>query len=80
MSRRSGQGGSVCIKGTKYIGRYRVDVPGQIKRARRTVIIGNTSQITKPQAERWLAKFVEGQGINEANHLLARKRRSKPSN
>jgi len=69
MSRRSGQNGSVCIKGTKYIGRYRVDVPGQIKRARRTVIIGNTSQITKPQAVRWLAKFVEGQGINDASHL-----------
>jgi len=69
MSRRSGQDGSVCIKGTKYIGRYRVDVPGQVKRARRTVIIGNTSQITKPQAERWLAKFVEEQGINDASHL-----------
>lgn len=69
MSRRSGQNGSVCIRGTKYIGRYRVDVPGQIKRARRTVIIGNISQITKPQAVRWLAKFVEEQGINEALHL-----------
>lgn len=69
MSRRSGQDGSVCIKGTKYIGRYRVDVPGQNKRARRTVIIGNTSQFTKPQAERWLAKFIEEQGINDASHL-----------
>ena len=69
MSRRSGQNGSVCIKGTKYVGRYRVDVPGQVKRARRTVIIGNTSQITKPQAERWLATFIEGQGINDASHL-----------
>jgi integrase len=69
MSRRSGQSGSVCMKGTKYIGRYRVDVPGQIKRARRTVIIGSINQITKPQAERWLAKFVEEQGINEPTHL-----------
>jgi integrase len=33
------------------------------------VIIGNINQITKPQADRWLAKFVEEQGINEASHL-----------
>ncbi|MFZ3331983.1 MAG: hypothetical protein WA197_15210 [Candidatus Acidiferrales bacterium] len=69
MSRRSGQSGSVYRKGSKYIGRYRADVPGQNKRIRRTVIIGNISQITKPQAERWLAKFVEGQGINDARYL-----------
>jgi hypothetical protein len=69
MSRRSGQSGSVYRKGAKYIGRYRVDVRGQNKRVRRTVIIGNINQITKPQAERWLAKFVEGQGVNDARHL-----------
>ncbi|MGA7854943.1 MAG: site-specific integrase, partial [Candidatus Acidiferrales bacterium] len=33
------------------------------------MIIGNISQITKPQAERWLAKFVEAQGINDAGYL-----------
>jgi len=70
MSRRSGQRGSVCVVGTKYIGRYRVDVPGQIKRARRTVLIANTNQITKPQAKRWLAKFIEEQGINDSTHLV----------
>ncbi len=69
MSRRSGQSGSVCIKGKKYIGRYRVDVLGQVKRARRNVIIGRINQLTRPQAERWLSKFVEEQGINDAAHL-----------
>ena len=69
MSRRSGQSGSVCIKGKKYIGRYRVDVLGQVKRARRNVIIGSINQLTRPQAERWLSKFVEEQGINDAAHL-----------
>jgi integrase len=69
MSRRSGQSGSVYVKGSQYIGRYRVDVPGQIKRARRTVIIGSINQITRPHAERWLSKFIEGQGINDASHL-----------
>jgi hypothetical protein len=34
-----------------------------------TVIIGNISQIMKPQAERWLAQFVEGQGISDARYL-----------
>ncbi len=69
MSRRSGQCGYVCIRGKKYVGRYRVDVPGQNKRVRRTVIIGNTNQFTKSQAERWLMKFVEQQGVNEERHL-----------
>jgi hypothetical protein len=27
------------------------------------------SQFTKPQAERWLAKFIEEQSINDASHL-----------
>ena len=69
MSRRSGQSGSVCVKGTQYIGRYRVDVPGQVKRARRTGIIGSINQITRPHAERWLSKFIGEQGLNDASHL-----------
>jgi integrase len=39
------------------------------KRVRRTVIIGNIDQFTRPQAERWLAKFIEEEGINDASHL-----------
>jgi len=69
MSRRSGQSGSVSVKGSQYIGRYRVDVPGQNKRVRRTVIIGNIDEFTRPKAERWLSKFVEEKGINDASHL-----------
>lgn len=69
MSRRSGQSGSVYVKGSQYIGRYRTDVPGQNKRVRRTVIIGNIQQFTRPQAERWLSKFIEDEGINDASHL-----------
>ena len=69
MSRRSGQSGSVYVKGPQYIGRYRADVPGQNKRVRRTVIIGNIEQFTRPKAERWLSKFIEDEGINDASHL-----------
>jgi hypothetical protein len=69
MSRRSGQNGSVYVKDPQYIGRYRVDVPGQNKRVRRTVVIGNIDQFTRPQAERWLSKFIKDEGINDASHL-----------
>jgi len=69
MSRRSGQHGSVYVKGSQYIGRYRADVPGQNKRVRRTVIIGNINQFTRPKAERWLSKFIEDKGVNDASHL-----------
>jgi integrase len=69
MSRRSGQSGSVYVKGSQYIGRYRADVPGQNKRVRRTVIIGNINRFTRPKAERWLSKFIEDEGINDESHL-----------
>ncbi len=69
MSRRSGQRGTVYKIGDNYVGRYRVDVPGTIKRKRRTVILGSTSEVTRPQAERKLAQFIERQGINSAIHL-----------
>lgn len=69
MSRRRGQRGSVHAVGTKYVGRYYEDVPGQIKRAKRAVIIGNIHEMTKPQAERWLARFIEGEGVNDSSHL-----------
>ena len=69
MSRRSGRCGYVCIRGKRYVGRYRADVPGQNKRVRRTVIIGSIDQFTRPKAERWLSKFIEAEGINDASHL-----------
>lgn len=55
--------------GTKYVGRYYEDVPGQIKRAKRAVIIGHIHEMTRPQAERWLVRFIEGEGVNDSSHL-----------
>jgi hypothetical protein len=69
MSRRSGQSGSVTIVGKVYTGRYWADKPGSTKRVRKAVKIGSIHEITKPEAERWLAKFIEEQGINDAMHL-----------
>lgn len=69
MSRRSGQKGSVRVVGNVYKGRYWADVPGTTKRVRRAITIGKTSVITKPQAERWLAQYIEAQGVNSPEHL-----------
>lgn len=69
MNRRPGQRGAVYVVGEKYVGRYRVDVPGQTKRKRLPVEIGSIHKMTRPQAERWLAQFIERQGINSAAHL-----------
>ncbi len=69
MNRRPGQRGTVYVVGEKYVGRYRVDVPGKTKRKRLTVEIGSIHEMTRPQAERWLAQFIERQGINSAAHL-----------
>ncbi len=69
MSRRSGQSGSVTIVGQNYVGRYWADKPGSTKRVRKALTISSIHEMTKPQAERWLAKFIEEQGINDALHL-----------
>jgi len=69
MSRRPGQRGSVRIVRSKYIGRFWADVPGQVKRVRRNVIIGQVNDMTKAQAQRWLANFIDEQGVNDAAFL-----------
>lgn len=69
MSRRRGQRGSVRIVGEKYIGRFWADVPGTSKRVRRAVEIGSTHEMTKSDAKRWLANYIEQQGVNSEAHL-----------
>src|SRR5580704_17185461 len=72
MNRRPGQRGAVYVVGEKYVGRYRVDVRGQIKRNSLLVEIGNIHEITRPQAERWLARFIERQGVKSHSRITAR--------
>jgi hypothetical protein len=69
MSRRRGQRGSVRVVGEKYIGRYWADVPGSSKRARKAVEIGSIHEMTQSEAKRWLANYIEEQGINSPAHL-----------
>jgi len=69
MSRRRGQRGSVRVVGEKYIGRFWADLPGSTKRVRKAVEIGSIHEMTKSEAKRWLADYVEEQGVNSAAHL-----------
>jgi integrase len=69
MSRRRGQRGSTRVVGEKYIGRYWADVPGSSKRVRKAVEIGSIHEMTRSEAKRWLANYIEERGINGAAHL-----------
>jgi integrase len=69
MSRRRGQKGSVRVVGEKYIGRFWADSPGSTKRVRKAVEIGYVDARTKSEAKRWLANFIEAQGVNSEAHL-----------
>ena len=69
MSKRSGQSGSVCLVGSKWYGRYWRDVPGKEKREHPSVILGEKSSMTKPEARRKLMDIIEAEGVNKPQHL-----------
>jgi integrase len=69
MSKRSGQSGSVKLVGQKWYGRYWRDVPGKDKREHPLVVLGNKSEMTKPDAKRALMDIIAKEGVNTAEHL-----------
>jgi integrase len=69
MSKRSGQSGSVRLVGSKWYGRYWRDVPGKETREHPSVILGEKSSMTKPEARRKLMDIIEAEGINKPQHL-----------
>ena len=69
MSRRRGQRPRCRVVGDKYVGRYRVDIPGSTKQVKKAVIIGSIHEMTKPQADRKLVEYIEREGVNSAAHL-----------
>jgi len=69
MSRRRGQRPRSKVVGDKYIGRYRVDVPGSTKQVKKAVIIGSINEMTKPEADRKLLELIEREGVNTEIHL-----------
>ena len=69
MSRRRGQRPRSKVVGDKYVGRYRVDVPGSTKQVKKAVIIGSINEMTKPEADRKLLELIEREGVNTEIHL-----------
>lgn len=69
MARRSGQAGSVVVKGDLWHGRFYCDVPGQEQRVRKSIPIGPRKEMTKPEAKRKLRSLLEEMGINTEAHL-----------
>jgi integrase len=69
MSKRSGQSGSVRLVGSKWQGRYWRDVPGKTKREHPSVVLGEKSSMTKPEARRKLMEIIDAEGVNTPEHL-----------
>ena len=75
MRRRSGQSGQIVRKGNTWHVRFYVDVPGQRKRQRNSVVVGPTvgkEKLTKPEAARKAAEIVRSAGVNTAEQLEKR--------
>jgi hypothetical protein len=60
------------VVGEKYVGRYRIDVPGSTKQVKKAVSIGNINEMTKPEADRKLLELIEREGVNTQNTSNAR--------
>ena len=70
MSRRTGQDGSIELRNGAYRGRYLIDVPGQVERIKRSVVIGFAKDMTKSEARRRLKEIVAAEGINSPSYKI----------
>jgi integrase len=72
MARRSGQGGYVERKGNAFYVRFRIDVPGQEKRAYKSIRICpafGPGKMTKPERERRAKQIVAERGADTDEHF-----------
>jgi hypothetical protein len=72
MARRSGQGGYVERKGNAFYVRFRIDVPGQEKRAYKSVRICpafGPGKMTKPERERRAKLIIAESGADTEGHF-----------
>lgn len=69
MSKRSGQSGSVRLVGSKWYGRYWRDVQGKTKREHPSVVLGEKSEMTKPEAKRKLMDIIVKGSVNTPERL-----------
>ena len=70
MSRRSGQNGTVEVRNGAYRGRYLVDVPGQVQRQKRSVVLGFVKDMTKSDARRKLKELIRKEGIDLPAYVI----------
>jgi integrase len=70
MSRRTGQNGTVEERNGAWRGRYLVDVPGEMDRQKRSVVLGFKKDMTKSEARRKLKEIIRQEGIDLPTYVI----------
>lgn len=70
MSRRTGQNGTIEQRNGAWRGRFLVDVPGQLERQRRSVVLGFKKDMTKSEAKRKLREIIRKEGIDLPTYVI----------
>ena len=70
MSRRTGQNGTVEQRNGAWRGRFLVDVPGQVERQKRSVVLGFKKNMTKSEAKRKLKEIIRQKGIDLPTYVI----------
>jgi len=70
MSRRTGQNGTVEERNGAWRGRYLVDVPGELERQKRSVVLGFKKDMTKSEAKRKLKEIIRREGIDLPTYVI----------
>src|SRR4029077_5308900 len=70
MSRRTGQNGTLEERNGAWRGRFLVDVPGQMERQKRSVVLGFKKEITKSEAKRKLKEIIVQEGKDLPTYVI----------
>jgi hypothetical protein len=70
MSRRTGQNGTIEERNGAWRGRYLVDVPGQVERQKRSVVLGFKKDMTRSAAKRKLKEIIRQEGIDLPTYVI----------
>src|SRR5260370_6935352 len=70
MSRRTGQNGTLEERNGAWRGRFLVDVPGQMERQKRSVVLGFKKDMNKSEAKRKLKEIIRREGIDLPTYVI----------
>lgn len=70
LSRRAGQYGSIEKRNGMWRGRFLADIPGQLARVKRAVILGAVREMTKSEARRRLVHIIQTEGLNAPHYVI----------